>query len=79
MPSKQAIHPEALLHAVLDNVGVALLVIDSEGRFVFSNRAARKMLGSARSMNRLSLKSGGATTYSATATGDRFPRNRLPS
>ena len=56
MPSTPGLHPETFLHAVLDNVGVALLVIDSEGRFIFTNEAALQMFGSAGSLNRLSLE-----------------------
>ena len=55
MPSSPGLHPDTFLHAILDSVGVALLVIDSEGRFVFTNQAALKMFGSAGSVNRLSL------------------------
>jgi PAS domain S-box-containing protein len=53
MSSTPGLHPETFLHAVLDNVGVALLVIDSEGRFVFTNQAALRMFGSAGSLDRL--------------------------
>ena len=35
----------AVLKSVLDNVGVALAVIDSEHRFVYTNQAAFKMFG----------------------------------
>jgi len=50
------LHPDTLLHALLDSVGVALVVIDSQGRFVFTNQAALRMLGSAKSMNGISLE-----------------------
>src|SRR5262249_31907346 len=55
MSSPPGLHPDTFLHAVLDNVGVALLVVDSEGRFVFTNQAALQIFGSAGSLNRLSL------------------------
>ena len=47
--------PDALLTAVLDNVGVALVVIDDHGRFVFTNQAARRMFGT-ESLSGLSLE-----------------------
>jgi signal transduction histidine kinase len=55
MLSTPGLHPETFLHAVLDNVGVALLVIDSEGRFVFTNQAALRMFGWAESLDGVSL------------------------
>jgi PAS domain S-box-containing protein len=56
MPSTQGLHPDTVLYAVLDGVGVALLVVDSEGKFVFANKAAHQMFGSVESLNRLSLE-----------------------
>src|SRR5215469_9753962 len=55
MPPTSELHPDTFLHAVLDSVGVALLVIDSEGRFVFTNQAAHQMFGSAGSVDRRSV------------------------
>jgi PAS domain S-box-containing protein len=55
MPPTPELHPDRFLHAVLDSVGVAMLVIDSEGRFVFTNQVARQMFGSAGSVDRLSV------------------------
>jgi PAS domain S-box-containing protein len=45
MPSLLGIQPPALLQSVLDNVGVALAVIDHERKFVFTNKAALEMFG----------------------------------
>ncbi len=45
MPSSLALQPEAMLKSALDSVGVALTVIDSEHRFVYTNQAAVKMFG----------------------------------
>ena len=45
MPSLLGIQPPALLQSVLDNVGVALAVIDQERKFVFTNKAALDMFG----------------------------------
>lgn len=56
MSSTPGLHPDTFLHAVLDSVGVALVVIDSEGRFVFTNQAAHQMFGLAESVDRLSLE-----------------------
>ncbi|HKF19946.1 MAG TPA: ATP-binding protein [Candidatus Angelobacter sp.] len=56
MPSTSGLQPDTVLHAVLDGVGVALLVIDSEGKFVFANKAAHHMFGSVESVNRLSFE-----------------------
>ena len=47
--------PDNVLHAVLDSLGVAMLVIDVDGRFVFTNQAAQQMFGSAQSVDRLSF------------------------
>jgi PAS domain S-box-containing protein len=78
MPSKSVIHPEMLLHVVLDDVGVALLVIDSEGRFVFTNRAARKMLGSAGSMDRLSFEEWRRDYVFRDSHGRPIPQEKAP-
>jgi two-component system cell cycle sensor histidine kinase/response regulator CckA len=53
MPSSQELQPQAVLKSVLDNVGVAIAVIDHEHRFVFINQAARDMFGA---IENLSLK-----------------------
>jgi len=45
MMSLLGLHPPELLKSVLDNVGVALAVIDQRGRFVYTNQAAFKMFG----------------------------------
>lgn len=47
MPSLLGLHPPELLKSVLDNVGVALAVIDQWGRYVYVNQAAFKMFGAA--------------------------------
>lgn len=49
-------HPDVLLDAVLDNVGVALLVIDAQGRFAFTNQTALHMFGWAGSVGGASLE-----------------------
>jgi len=45
MPSLLELQPQAVLKSVLDNVGVALAVIDQEGRFIYTNQAAFNMFG----------------------------------
>jgi two-component system, cell cycle sensor histidine kinase and response regulator CckA len=50
MPSLLGLQPQSLLQSVLDNVGVALAVIDHEGRFVFTNQAALNMFGATESI-----------------------------
>jgi signal transduction histidine kinase len=45
MSSTPLPHPDVLLDAVLDNVGVALLVVDGQGKFVFTNQTALQMFG----------------------------------
>lgn len=56
MPSVLGLQPPALLQTVLDHVGVGLAVVDKDGRFVFTNRAALDMLGEHRdSLNGVSL------------------------
>ena len=51
MPSLLALQPEAMLKTVLDNVGIALAVIDSEHRFVYTNQAALKMFGATENLS----------------------------
>ena len=55
MSSPPELHPDVFLHAVLDEVGVALVVIDAQGRFVFTNQAALDMFGRAESLDGLSI------------------------
>ncbi len=55
MPSILGLQPQTLLQSVLDNVGVALAVIDSEHKFVFTNQAALKMFGATESLAGISL------------------------
>jgi two-component system, cell cycle sensor histidine kinase and response regulator CckA len=55
MPSLLGLQPPTLLQTVLDSVGVALAVIDKEGRFVFTNQAARDMLGQSADPNGMSV------------------------
>ena len=45
MPSLLGLRPPTLLPTVLDQVGVALAVVDKDGRFTFTNQAALDMLG----------------------------------
>jgi two-component system, cell cycle sensor histidine kinase and response regulator CckA len=45
MPSLLGLQPPALLKTVLDGVGVALAVIDKDGKFAFTNHAAQEMFG----------------------------------
>lgn len=45
MPSSLALQPQEVFKSVLDNVGVALAVIDHEHRFVYTNQAALDMFG----------------------------------
>ncbi len=51
MPSFLGLQPQTLLQSVLDNVGVALAVIDPERRFVFTNRAALDMFGATENLS----------------------------
>jgi signal transduction histidine kinase len=51
MPSLLGLQPQSLLQSVLDNVGVALAVIDREGKFVFTNQAALNMFGATESIS----------------------------
>jgi two-component system, cell cycle sensor histidine kinase and response regulator CckA len=56
MPSLLGLHPQSLLQSVLDNVGVALAVVDNEGRFVFTNQAAHAMFGLTESVTGVSCE-----------------------
>jgi PAS domain S-box-containing protein len=56
MPSLLGLHPQTLLQSVLDNVGVALAVVDNEGRFAFANQAAHAMFGLTESVTGLSFE-----------------------
>lgn len=55
MPSLLGLEPRALLQSVLDNVGVALAVIDREGKIAFTNQAALDMFGMKESLAGVSL------------------------
>ncbi|HEY6304892.1 MAG TPA: ATP-binding protein [Candidatus Angelobacter sp.] len=56
MPSLLGLHPQSLLQSILDSVGVALAVIDRDGKFVFTNQAALKMLGATASLSGVSFE-----------------------
>jgi two-component system, cell cycle sensor histidine kinase and response regulator CckA len=45
MSFSPALDPQEVLKAVLDNVGIAVAVIDYQRRFVYTNQAARNMFG----------------------------------
>lgn len=47
MSSLLTLDPQQVLKSVLDNVGVALTVIDHQGRIVYTNQAACNMFGAA--------------------------------
>ena len=47
MSSLLTLDPQEVLKSVLDNVGVAVAVIDHQGRIVYTNQAACKMFGAA--------------------------------
>jgi signal transduction histidine kinase len=51
MPSFLGLQPQTLLQSVLDNVGVAVAVIDRERKFVFTNRAALDLFGAAENLS----------------------------
>jgi two-component system cell cycle sensor histidine kinase/response regulator CckA len=56
MPSLLGLQPPSVLQSVLDGVGVALAVVDKDGRFVFTNQAMLEMLGEHReSLNGVSV------------------------
>ena len=45
MPTLLSTHPPGVIEAVLDDVGIALLIVDNIGRVVLANRAALRMFG----------------------------------
>jgi len=47
MSSLLTLDPQEVLKSVLDNVGVAVAVVDHQGRIVYTNQAVRKMFGAA--------------------------------
>jgi PAS domain S-box-containing protein len=49
------LEPRALLQSVLDNVGVALAVVDHDGRIAFTNQAALDMFGEKASLKGISV------------------------
>ena len=51
MPSILGLQPPTLLQAVLDDVGVALAVIDKGGRIIFHNQAASNLFGAAENLS----------------------------
>lgn len=51
MASLLGFQPQTLLQSILDNVGVAVAVIDHERRFVFTNRAALEIFGATENLS----------------------------
>lgn len=56
MQSLADLHPDTFLSAVLDDVGVALVVVDEQGRFALTNQAALEILGHPESLDGISLE-----------------------
>ena len=56
MQSLADLHPDTFLSAVLDDVGVALVVVDEEGRFALTNQAALDILGHPERLDGISLE-----------------------
>jgi two-component system cell cycle sensor histidine kinase/response regulator CckA len=75
MPSFLGLQPQTLLQSVLDNVGVALAVIDRERRFVFTNQAAFDIFGAA---DNLSLAEWGRDYKFHDSLGREIPGNQAP-
>ena len=55
MPSLLGLQPPTILQSVLDEADVALIVIDNESKFVFTNQSALRMFGMTERMNGMSL------------------------
>src|SRR5437899_12524943 len=51
MQSLLGVPPQELLRSILDEVGVALAVIDNQRRFVFTNQAARDLMGATENLS----------------------------
>src|SRR5262249_29267979 len=51
MPSLLGLQPQTLLQSILDDVGVAIAVVDRERRFVFTNQAAHEMFGATENLS----------------------------
>jgi len=45
MPTLLSTHPPGLIEAVLDDVGIALAIVDNTGRLVLANQAAHRIFG----------------------------------
>jgi two-component system, cell cycle sensor histidine kinase and response regulator CckA len=75
MPSFLGLQPQTLLQSVLDNVGVALAVIDHERRFVFTNQAAFDIFGAAEN---LSLAEWGRDYKFHDSLGREIPGDQSP-
>lgn len=56
MSSIPGLPPDQFLHAVLDSVGVALVVVDAQGKFVFTNQAALRMFGWTENLGGISVE-----------------------
>jgi two-component system cell cycle sensor histidine kinase/response regulator CckA len=56
MQSLAELHPDTFLSAVLDDVGVALVVVNEEGRFALTNQAALDILGHPGRLDGISLE-----------------------
>jgi signal transduction histidine kinase len=53
MPTLLSTHPPGLIEAVLDDVGIALAIVDNAGRVVVANRAAFRIFGEEHPMLRM--------------------------
>ena len=69
------LQPQEVLKAILDDVGVALAVIDRERRFVFTNQAAFGIFGAA---GNLSLAEWGRDYKFHDSLGREIPGNQSP-
>jgi len=49
-------HPDTFLNTVLDDVGVALVVVNEQGRFALTNQAALQILGQTECLDGISLE-----------------------
>lgn len=56
MSSPPSLPPDAILHAVLDSVGVGFVVVDTQARFVFTNQAALQILGRTEGLEGISVE-----------------------
>src|SRR5262245_12888322 len=78
MQSLQELHPDTFLSALLDNVGVALIVVDQQSRFALTNQAALHIFGHPERLDGISLEECRRDYLSRDDQGRPIPTEQAP-